>query len=113
MSRSVTVAGHFGEWLQGRIGPEGPVALVTLACPRLQVTAPGPECPPFRPEALARFAELLGLPALPGARRNFPLGIGAGGSTATLVALAGRPASTARPRCWPAPASPSRAPAIR
>ena len=27
------VAGHFGEWLQGRLGPDGPVALVTLPCP--------------------------------------------------------------------------------
>ena len=29
----VFVAGHFGEWLQGLCGPEGRVALVTLACP--------------------------------------------------------------------------------
>ncbi len=26
------VSGHFGEWLQGRLGPEGPVVLVTLPC---------------------------------------------------------------------------------
>ena len=26
------VNGHFGEWLQGRLGPEGPVVLVTLPC---------------------------------------------------------------------------------
>ena len=30
------VAGHFGEFLQGRLGAEGPVALVTLPCPALR-----------------------------------------------------------------------------
>ena len=29
-SIEVTVHGHFGELLQGRLGPGGPVALVTL-----------------------------------------------------------------------------------
>ena len=39
------VPGHFGEWLQGRLGPDGPLALVTLACPDrgVRVTrTPGP-----------------------------------------------------------------------
>ncbi|TMV63484.1 propanediol utilization protein, partial [Thioclava sp. BHET1] len=27
--------GHFGELLQGRLGPDGPLALVTLPCPPL------------------------------------------------------------------------------
>ena len=26
------VFGHFGEWVQGRLGPEGPVVLVTMLC---------------------------------------------------------------------------------
>ncbi|WP_323765149.1 propanediol utilization protein [Marinovum sp.] len=86
--RPVTVQGHFGEWLQGRIGSDGPVALVTVVCPALQVTAPGDGAMPFSPEDLAAFATRLGLGALPGASRNFELGIGAGASTATLVALA-------------------------
>ena len=29
------VAGHLGELIQGRLGPDGPVALVTLPCPML------------------------------------------------------------------------------
>ncbi|BAJ82867.1 BluE protein (plasmid) [Acidiphilium multivorum AIU301] len=28
----IAVLGHFGEFLQGRIGPGGPVALVTVPC---------------------------------------------------------------------------------
>ncbi|KAJ55189.1 hypothetical protein ACMU_15650 [Actibacterium mucosum KCTC 23349] len=41
----IRVAGHFGEWLQGRLGPDGPVVLVTLPCTGVGVTArlmPGP-----------------------------------------------------------------------
>ena len=38
-------SGHFGELLQGRLGADGPLALVTLPAPGLRVTArftPGP-----------------------------------------------------------------------
>ncbi|MFN3208648.1 MAG: propanediol utilization protein [Roseovarius sp.] len=86
--RQVTVHGHFGEWFQGRIGASGPVALVTLVCTPLVVTAPSKDEFPFTADQLAGFARAIGVKALPGARRNFPLGIGAGGSTATLVAAA-------------------------
>lgn len=86
--KHVTVSGHFGEWIQGRYGPSGPVALITLACSPLRVTAPSEHALPFTADQLARFARDLGLDALPGATRNFALGIGAGGSTATLVAAA-------------------------
>jgi hypothetical protein len=34
-----TVAGHFGELLQGRLGPSGPLALVTLPTRAFAVTA--------------------------------------------------------------------------
>ena len=34
--RTQRVAGHFGELLQGRMGPDGPVVLVTLPCPVLE-----------------------------------------------------------------------------
>ncbi|MBE9638648.1 propanediol utilization protein [Salipiger mangrovisoli] len=90
MSRAeVSVAGHFGEWLQGRLGPQGPVALVTVRCPALHVRVPGPDPLPFDERQLDAFACQLGIPVCaPGAARNFPLGGGAGGSTATLVALA-------------------------
>ncbi|WP_425102365.1 propanediol utilization protein [Tropicibacter sp. S64] len=85
----VSVQAHFGEWLQGRLGPDGPVVLITLPCPALRVAAPGTIRPPFPPDSLADFAARLRLPCLPeGVTRNFPLGIGAGASTATLVALA-------------------------
>lgn len=86
---AVSVQAHFGEWLQGRLGPQGPVVLITLPCPALCVEAPGATPPPFAPDVLADFAARLQLPCLPkGVTRNFPLGIGAGASTATLVALA-------------------------
>ncbi|MGY6705164.1 propanediol utilization protein [Roseinatronobacter sp.] len=31
-ARSIRVNGHFGEWLQGRLGPNGPVVLITMPC---------------------------------------------------------------------------------
>ncbi len=92
MRDAVTVFGHFGEWLQGRMGEDGPVALVTLPCPVLRVHAPAEarsEPPLFDPADLRRFAQLLGIaPDFPNASRNFAPGLGAGASTATLVALA-------------------------
>ncbi|WP_167626570.1 propanediol utilization protein [Paracoccus luteus] len=93
----VRVAGHFGELLQGRLGPDGPVALLTLPCPALGVTAwaaggrglalHGGLVAPARAR---RFLTALGLP-LPGRvvlRAEAPPGGGAGMSTAALVALA-------------------------
>lgn len=85
----VTVQGHFGEWVQGRLGQAGPVVLITLACPTLTICAPGPDEIPLDRDIISRFAAHLDLDPLPnGIARNFPLGIGAGASTATLVALA-------------------------
>lgn len=92
LRRAVRVPGHFGEWMQGRLGREGPVALVTLCCPALGVRGPGG---PVRladlfPETqLAKFAEALGLAGdWPGLACDMPLGAGAGASTACLVAAA-------------------------
>lgn len=99
MSGTARVAGHFGEWLQGRLGPDGPVALVTLPCPTLAVTVK------FRPEAacairgagacvlpVEQAACLLRRLALPPGEitvtADMPPGGGAGASTAALVALA-------------------------
>ncbi|QFT98583.1 hypothetical protein FIU85_14805 [Roseovarius sp. THAF8] len=45
--RYVTICGHFGEWLHGRFGPSGQVALITLACSPLRVAAPSEEAFPF------------------------------------------------------------------
>ena len=85
------VPGHFGEWMQGRLGPDGPVALVTLACPALGVSAPGsgPGIDRlFPPRAVAGFGRELGLGpvAWPGLDCDMPMGAGA--STACLVSSA-------------------------
>lgn len=92
--------GHFGELMQGRIGPHGPLALISLPCPVLSVTG-------FRVQnqglavhgagqrlltaARARaFLHQLGLPVRGRfiLRASMPVGGGAGASTAALVALA-------------------------
>jgi uncharacterized protein involved in propanediol utilization len=96
----VRVAGHFGEFLQGRIGPAGPVALISVPCPAVAVA--GWHCPGaglsihgsgqrlVTPDRARRFVARLGL-GLSGRVRlsaAMPAGGGAGASTATLVALA-------------------------
>jgi hypothetical protein len=93
------VAGHFGEWLQGRLGPEGEVVLVTLACPDYGVHArrsPAKSLALDDPAGLvgndraARFLTDLGVGTghTITLRADLPLGGGAGMSTAALVALA-------------------------
>jgi uncharacterized protein involved in propanediol utilization len=102
----VSVAGHFGELLQGRLGASGPLALITLPCPALlaHATAAGTAdsrtprhftlhqqgaCALTHTEA-ARFLRALDLP-LQGRftlRLDMPPGGGAGASTAARVALA-------------------------
>ncbi|MEL6168760.1 MAG: hypothetical protein AAFR35_08705 [Pseudomonadota bacterium] len=95
----LAVDGHFGEFLQGRLGPEGPVVLVTLPSPltgtvvearrasSLQINGidGGPD-----PAALTVFLHDLGLPATGHFRfrARAEAGAGTGVSTATLVALA-------------------------
>lgn len=91
--QQVTVSGHFGEWLQGRLGPEGPVVLVTLRCDVLTVRAPGRGvrlADLFGAARLDRFCAALGvsLGALPEVTCDIPLGAGAGASTACLLAVA-------------------------
>jgi uncharacterized protein involved in propanediol utilization len=98
--RETRVTGHFGELLQGRLGPAGPVVLVTLPCRALgvsgryragrglQVHGHGQRL--VAPSRARRLLAALGLPpqgrfAL---RAAMPLGGGAGASTAALVALA-------------------------
>lgn len=93
----IAVAGHFGEFLQGRIGPDGPVALVTLPAPGLRVTArlmPGPfglHGAPFL-ERAAAAALWRAFGAAPRGRlllrAGMPPGGGAGSSTAALIAAA-------------------------
>lgn len=91
---------HFGEWLQGKAGPGGPLALVTLVPEQLVVTARR------RPSHRALFRSvghgqlcdgkarkllrLLDLPTMGQVAFSLPFapGLGTGMSTATLVALA-------------------------
>lgn len=99
--KTLSVPGHFGEFIQGRLGPSGPVVLVTLPAPEpvvslsllpgapffLHVT-PGP-CP-ADPEAiralLRRFCtSLRGRITI---ACHAPPGAGFGVSTATLLGLA-------------------------
>lgn len=89
--------GHFGEWIQGRLGPEGPVALVTVACPELsaRVLTVAPDYMNIASQeavkdVIRKFSEALDLP-LPAPfslSLDMPPGAGAGASTAALVALA-------------------------
>ena len=91
------VTGHFGEILQGRLGAEGPLALVTCPCPTLWAEAfvtPGPlslyGAPAVGMERLRALLRGLGLP-LRGRvvlRCQMPLGGGSGASTAGLLAIA-------------------------
>ena len=91
----IRVAGHFGEFFQGRLGPEGPVVLVTVPCAALGVEGEA------EPGAFAitgldvstparRFFEASGgVPKLRfRLRADAPAGAGAGMSTAALLALA-------------------------
>lgn len=93
------VAGHFGEWLQGRLGPAGPVVLVTLPCPALAVTVrwrhaselsvcgTGANALPL--PAAARLLQELDLGSgVVTVTADMPPGGGAGASTAALLALA-------------------------
>lgn len=94
------VSGHFGELLQGRLGPDGPLALVTLPAPALAVTAelrPGPfrlHCAGgrflLRAQAAALHRAVAGGPPRGRLlmRSDMPPGGGAGSSTAALLAAA-------------------------
>lgn len=91
---TIAVAGHFGEWLQGRLGPEGPVVLVSVACPPLAVRAKAAQtahgADPAGGICLVSFFAQLGVadPRPLEMSYDMPLGGGAGASTARLIALA-------------------------
>lgn len=97
---TLRVAGHFGELLQGRIGRAGPVALVTLPCDALGVTASlaagqgfsmtaasAAIMPEERAIKLLRLLDV-SISGQVGFAAEMPPGGGAGVSTAALVALA-------------------------
>ncbi len=95
-----SVAGQFGAFLHGRLGPDGPVVVVALPAPGLRVTAHWSPAGPFRlhapgrtvsPGSLLRLWRALGGQAPRGLMRivaDMPAGGGAGASTATLLAAA-------------------------
>ncbi|MFP7672726.1 propanediol utilization protein [Marivita sp. S0852] len=96
----IRIAGHFGELMQGTMGPDGPVALVTLPCPVLGVAARHISGIGFdldatsqalvsadKAQALLKRLDL-SLTGRIELRAEMPLGGGAGASTAALVALA-------------------------
>ena len=85
------VAGHFGEFFQGRLGPDGPVVLVTVPCQALGAEGwVEPGAPDELSEIARRFFQAQG--GLPTKRLRLhcdaPFGTGAGMSTASLMALA-------------------------
>lgn len=92
------VAGHFGEWMQGRLGPDGPVALITLPCDALAAEVRREDGAFALDDSLGvlsakrgqRLLDTLGL--LPSGRfrlrLDMPAGGGAGASSAALMALA-------------------------
>lgn len=96
----IRVTGHFGELMQGCLGPQGPLALITLPCPVLSVSAVVRPAKGLRIQGAAerlvtlRHArKLLDALKLDFAgrvilRSDMPAGGGAGASTAALVALA-------------------------
>ena len=112
------VPGHFGEWLQGRLGPQGPVALITLPCPVLRARArcapapalslAQPDPAPVPPGRLGVLLEALGLPPRGAFSLSveMPPGGGAGASTAALIALARAAAEAAEAQLKPAEPTP-------
>ncbi|MBZ4021640.1 hypothetical protein CKO11_04095 [Rhodobacter sp. TJ_12] len=97
MRQARHLPGHFGEWVQGRLGPNGPVVLVTAFAPSLGLAAshrPGRGLSVhgagLSPARARRFLALLNL-RLRGQvvlRPCVAPGLGTGVSTASLVALA-------------------------
>lgn len=97
---SLRVAGHFGELMQGRLGPQGQLALISLPCPALAVAGAvtpgrgffvhGGAQRLLTPARARQLLAQLGLPAQGRfvLRAAMPVGGGAGASTAALVALA-------------------------
>lgn len=87
------VAGHFGELMQGRLGPDGPVALVSLPCPSFWVDT-DPDTDFDATLTSARLVDLCAALDVPVPDRpivlgaTMPPGGGAGSSTAGLVATA-------------------------
>ena len=98
-TRIAKTFGHFGEWLQGRVGTKGPVALISVQCPQFWVRVSRKKSESFQ------YADVL--PCLPRdamkalfaalqqphtgvftVSSNMQFGAGLGASTASLLAAA-------------------------
>ncbi|MFT7134578.1 hypothetical protein [Sulfitobacter sp.] len=100
IGRTGRAAGHFGEWLQGRLGPDGPVVVITMTCDVLYAQATYTPATDLRLRhsgvAAVTQNQLQGLLSAVGKpdsgdfslSGNMTLGVGAGSSTASLIALA-------------------------
>lgn len=88
--KTVRVRGHFGEYMQGRLGPNGPLGLITVPCPKTGLEA-RLQCGEVQEaNLLGDFLKALDL-AGSGKIMVSPLsppGAGTGISTATLIAAA-------------------------
>lgn len=88
--KTVRVCGHFGEYLQGRLGPNGPLGLITVPCRKtgLEARLQCGHAPGTRPAG--DFLKALGIRGGAGISVSplSPPGAGTGISTATLIAAA-------------------------
>lgn len=86
----VSIRGHFGEYVQGRLGPDGPLCLITVPCPETGLRAKLRCGDRSAADPHASFLQRLGL-AGKGEVIVSPLsppGAGTGISTASLIAAA-------------------------
>ncbi|MEL6336884.1 MAG: propanediol utilization protein [Pseudomonadota bacterium] len=96
---TIALTGHFGEFLQGRYGPDGPVVLVTLPCPSVRASvsfrpamdaplaAPGPLGPLMR-QAAREARRAAGCRALGGVLHlSHDVVPGGGAGLSTMAAL--------------------------
>lgn len=98
-TRSVKANGHFGEWMQGRLGETDRIALISVQCPHFWVRANFTDAVELRyDDSLPSLPRdklvelLLALNNLPLGRfvvdSNMQFGAGLGASTASLLAIA-------------------------
>ena len=92
------MTGHFGEWLQGRLGPDGPLALISVPCPLFHCDAmvEDAEVTSFQGHGIALNADqmetLLGrldvsLPKRITVQSTIPVRAGLGASTASILSV--------------------------
>lgn len=98
-TRIAKASGHFGEWIQGRIGDSGPVGLISVQCPHFWVRFNHQKSdslvyenvlPSLSKAKLEHLLDLLNRPktGLFTAHTNMAFGAGLGASTASLLAAA-------------------------